>query len=163
MRGRKPTPTTMKRLRGNPGKRALPKGEPTARRGKRTPSAPYYLSEAAAAEWRRVARMLHEMRVLTDADVQALALYCAAFARWAGAERMVEEQGEVVLTGTGSVKINPYVQIANLAWEQMRKMLLEFGMTPSARARIQVLDPGEAENDPFDELLARRERRTSTE
>lgn len=161
MKGRKMTPTAMKVLRGNPGKRALPKNEPQGRRRQRTPSAPSYLGEDAAAEWRRVARTLHEMRVLTEADLQALALYCAAFERWRAAEAEIEKEGLVVPTGTTGrgVKANPAVSISNMAWEQMRKILIEFGMTPSSRARVQALDGGEAEADPFDELLARRARR----
>lgn len=165
MRGRKPKPTAAKMLAGNPGKRALPTDEPSAPRRKRTPSAPSYLGEEAAAEWRRVARTLHEMRVLTDADLQALALYCAAFERWRKAEEEIDNEGLVVPTGTTGqgVKANPAVSIANMAWEQMRKILIEFGMTPSSRARVQAGDGGGGEADPFDELLARRNRRVNSD
>jgi phage terminase small subunit len=34
--------------------------------------------------------------------------------------------------------MSPYVRIAHQALGQMRALLVEFGMTPSARARIRV-------------------------
>jgi phage terminase small subunit len=41
--------------------------------------------------------------------------------------------------------------IANRAKKQMHAMLAEFGMTPSARARVAAGDP--PMTDPFDDLL----------
>ena len=40
MRGRKPTPTTLKRLRGNPGRRPLPKDEAEPPVSERVPRPP---------------------------------------------------------------------------------------------------------------------------
>jgi P27 family predicted phage terminase small subunit len=47
---------------------------------------------------------------------------------------------------------NPWLPIANKAMRQMHSFLAEFGMTPSARARVAA---GElpAAPDPFDDLL----------
>ena len=51
-RGRKPKPTAIKILEGNPGKRQLNKYEPSP--DKLAPECPDWLSEEAKAEWFRL-------------------------------------------------------------------------------------------------------------
>ena len=92
MRGPKPTPTALKIVRGNPGKRALPKDEPKPEAGA---VAPDWLSPAAAEHWPLIARQLEDAQVLTVMDAPALALYCEAFARWKKANDHVLQHGQV--------------------------------------------------------------------
>ena len=146
MRGRKPLPTAMKVLAGNPGKRALNRQEATPRRT--LPRAPQHLDEEARAEWKRSSRELWEAGLLTAVDRAALAAYCQAFSRWAQAERKVKQEGMVIVTMQGNVVQSPYVSIANRAMELMMKAAAEFGMTPSARTRVA------AQRDERDKSLA---------
>jgi P27 family predicted phage terminase small subunit len=138
-RGPAPEPTALKRLRGNPGKRALNKEEP--RPATTMPRCPAHLGKEARAEWRRVARGLHEAGLLTQIDRAALAVYCQAWERWVRAEAQVARHGEVVKTIAGNVMQNPYLSIANRSMKQMRDMARELGMTPSARSQIRVQPP----------------------
>lgn len=133
MRGRKPTPTALKLVRGNPGKRPLPENEPTP---KGEADMPDWLTPAAAEHWPLVAKQLREAGVLTAIDSAALALYCEAFARWRDATDKVTRYGSVVKTPNGFPVQSPYLAIANKAHEQMTKLLVEFGMTPSSRTRV---------------------------
>ena len=55
-RGRKPTPTAIKELEGNPGKRKLNDKEP--RPEKKAPSCPKWLEPEAKKEWRRLAKKI---------------------------------------------------------------------------------------------------------
>jgi phage terminase small subunit len=66
MRGRKPTPTHLKLLHGNPGKRSINQNEPAAKL--RVPTCPSHLCPAAKAEWKRLASQLMILRILTDLD-----------------------------------------------------------------------------------------------
>ena len=52
-KGRKPKPTAMKKLEGNPGKRPLNLFEPTPE--EKMPHCPDWLEEEAKAEWERLA------------------------------------------------------------------------------------------------------------
>ncbi len=79
-RGRKPKPTAIKILEGNPGKRQLNEHEPQPM--KKAPSCPKWLEPEAKREWRRLAKTLEAMGVLTEADMAAFAGYCQAYARW---------------------------------------------------------------------------------
>jgi P27 family predicted phage terminase small subunit len=143
MQGRKPKPTELKRLAGNPGKRPLNDSEPRFG-GEWSMRAPRHLSDDAKAEWKRVAPLLASAGVLTAVDRAALAGYCQAWARWIEAEKMIEEQGYVLATPSGYQQQSPYVTIANKALELVKTFAVEFGMTPSSRSRIKT-EPVEKE------------------
>jgi P27 family predicted phage terminase small subunit len=149
MRGRKPTPSNIVRLRGNPGRRPRNKREPKPRLA--IPECPAHLDAEAKREWRRVAPQLDELGLLTVLDGPALAIYCAAWSRWVAANKQVDELGLTVPGRNGIPKANPYIAVANQAQRLMMSMAAEFGMTPSSRSRIRVV-PSPA-SDSFDELL----------
>ena len=97
--GRKPTPTTLKELKGNPGRRPLNEDEPKP--SVHLPSPPAHLSPAARREWRRAGAFLVEMGLMTDLDVAALAAYCVAYARWSEAEKALRTYGVMVKDADG--------------------------------------------------------------
>ena len=149
MPGPPPTPTQLKIVSGNPGRRALNKNEPKPKTA--TKRAPAGLSKAALKHWHTVAKHLTEARILTELDKPALILYCEAWARWRDATDEVQKRGMLVKAPSGYPMQNPYLAIANKAFEQMQKMLVEFGMTPASRSRIQV-EP-EQGDDPLAAFL----------
>ena len=107
----------------------------------------------AKAEWERVIPELQMMGLLSTADRAALAAYCTAWARWVEAEAMVRKLGTIVKSPEkGFPMKSPYLTIADQALETMRKLMVEFGLTPSSRSRIKVPDDGEAA-DEFDQFL----------
>ena len=79
-RGRKPKPTGMKELEGNPGKRKLNTKEPKP--DKKAPSCPKWLEPEARKEWKRLSRKMEQMGILTEVDMAAFAGYCQAYARF---------------------------------------------------------------------------------
>lgn len=134
--GRKPKPTHMKVLAGNPGKRPLNEREPKPKA--KIPRVPAHLQGEARREWRRMAKKLFALGLLTEIDGTALALYCQAWARWVEAEEEVRKLGAIVKSPNGYPIQNPYLSVANRAMRDLRAMLVEFGMTPSSRSRVQV-------------------------
>ena len=153
IRGPAPKPTAVKILQGKPGHRPLPANEPKPDSG-RLPSAPRWLSDEAKREWKRLAPRLWRVGLLTEADHDALAMYCETWATWKRAEAQVQRKGEVVKTVNGNVIQNPYLAIANRAKRDALMLAREFGMTPSARTRISV-DDG-ADEPSLAELLFRQ-------
>jgi P27 family predicted phage terminase small subunit len=136
MRGRKPIPTVIKQLNGNPGRRPLNDREPKFE--KKMPRCPGHLNAPAKREWHRIAGDLYRAGLLTVADRAALAAYCQAYGRWVQAEEIIAKKGEVVKTTNGNIIQNPYLPIATRAMDQMLKIEIEFGMTPSSRSRIKA-------------------------
>jgi P27 family predicted phage terminase small subunit len=126
----------MKELSGNPGGRPLNKAEPVPPSG--APEPPMELSPEAQLEWDRICPLLIEMGVCSSVDTAALAAYCECFAQWVSATRMVRKVGAVLKTKAGFPVVSPYVAIASKSLDQMRKFLVEFGMTPSSRSRISA-------------------------
>ncbi len=139
MRGRKPQPSALKLLRGLPGKRKLSVDEPQPALTVKL-RAPSWLDKEAKKEWRRLAPMLERLGVLTESDTGALTAYCEAWATWKSATQKIREFGLVLKHPTAGKLpvVSPYVTIADHALTQMRGLLVEFGMTPSSRARIHV-------------------------
>jgi P27 family predicted phage terminase small subunit len=141
MRGRKPQPTRLRVLRGNPGKHPYNEKEPTPTVLANAPP-PDWLDGEAKAEWERIAPMLGRLHLITETDLNALAAYCEAWATWKTATQQIRKWGMVLKSPDGDIpKVSPYVKIAHNALLQMRGLLIEFGMTPSSRARIKTVDP----------------------
>jgi P27 family predicted phage terminase small subunit len=144
MRGRKPKPTFLKLVTGNPGRRPLNKNE--AKPDFARPMPPEFLSDDAKVEWGRVIDRLFELGLMTDLDRAALAAYCDAYGRWAQATRAIARMAEqdqltgalMIKTKNGNAIQNPLVGVANAARSEMVRFAVEFGMTPSARTRIDA-------------------------
>jgi P27 family predicted phage terminase small subunit len=156
MRGRKPKPTYLKLLNGNPGKRPLNEHEPQPERV--IPVAPTELSAEARLEWDRVVGELSRLGTLTVVDRAALAAYSQAYGRWIQAERGIAQMAErdqltsglMIKTVNGNAIQNPLVGMANRAMADMVRYATEFGMTPSSRSRITGnTDPNQGSFDEF--------------
>jgi P27 family predicted phage terminase small subunit len=153
-RGRKPTPTSLRVLHGNPGHRPLPEDEPDVRVA--IPTCPRELSPTAKKEWRRIAPELARLGLLARIDRAALAMYCDHYGRWLEAIAALQRYGVVIKSPSGFLMQSPYVAIANKSGEQVRLLLSEFGMSPSSRTRVHA-EPVIPKDDAF-ELWERRGR-----
>ena len=159
MKGRKRTPTVVKLVTGNPGRRRLNKSEPKVGRG--LPQAPNHLIPEARLEWRRLAKLLHAIGVLTTLDRAAFAVYCQAYGRWVRAERALERMAEkepstqalLMKTKSGNLIQNPLVGTANKAMDVLLKAATELGMTPSVRSRIETPSSGKAKQSAAAEFF----------
>jgi P27 family predicted phage terminase small subunit len=145
MRGRRPKPTRMKVLTGNPGRRPLNPDEP--RPEAVIPDCPAELGPTARREWDRLVRELAPLRMLTNLDRAALATYCGAYGMWAEATEAIQKFGTMVKAPSGFPVQSPYVSIANRQAEIMMRIASEFGFTPASRSRIST--PPESERDLF--------------
>jgi P27 family predicted phage terminase small subunit len=151
-RGRKPKPTAVKVLEGNPGKRQLNMFEPKPKKGA-LPKCPAWLEDEAKEEWKRLAKNLHELGLLTDLDVQAFASYCQAYARWKEAEEFITQHGSIVKTKSGYWQQVPQVAIARQNQKMMMQAASEFGLTPASRSRIIADHAVSKEADEMEMLL----------
>ena len=154
-RGRKPKPTLYKQLAGNPGHRPLNDREPVP--PDELPECPEHLQGEARAEWFRICAALKVMDLLTSADHALLEAYCVTYARWLQAEEMVKKFGLIVKSpDKGFPMTSPYLHVANSSLEQLRKLAVEFGLSPSSRSRIRIGD--ERAISDLDDFLNRGKR-----
>lgn len=147
--GRKPKPTALKLIAGNPGKRPLNRHEPKP--APRVPACPDYLEGEARKEWDRITPILGGLGLLTDMDMAALAAYCETWAQYLAANEKVKRLGPVVRASQANPYpvISPYFTVASNALKQVRAFMAEFGMTPSSRSRIAAAKP-DGGQDPDD-------------
>ena len=150
-RGRKPTPTAIKELEGNPGKRPLNKSEPKPT--KKAPACPKWLEPEAKKEWRRLAKQMEQLGILTEVDMAAFAGYCQAYARWKEAEEFITQHGSILRTKSGYVQPVPQVSIAQTYLKIMNRFAEQFGLTPAARSRIIAEDNTSGPSDEMEALL----------
>lgn len=111
MRGRKPAPTALKILKGTQPCR-INRNEPVVPPG--IPEPPGFLDAIGKQFWVEHAQLLAGMGVLTQADKYALGMLAESFARY---RQYPDDQRRR---------------------DEFRKLLVEFGLTPSARSRLKV-------------------------
>lgn len=170
-RGTKTEPTALKILKGNPGKRPLPKNEPKPTGD--MPDPPSHLDEYALEEWNRVCDGLHAMGVLYGVDMATLAAYCASYSRWRTADEELQKltmvlsdpdnpESEIIyqplramieITKAGNMIQHPLVGTSNVAKSDCIKYAAQLGMTPSARASLGI-DPKQLKKSKFMGLIS---------
>lgn len=150
MKGRPPKPSALRLVTGNQGKRAINKQEPDPEYLEDL-TAPDWLSASAKAVWDEVAPNLRRSKLLTEVDVQALAMGCTAIAQYrraaakAGddlvkAKHATDDDGEPIETGE---HINPWLIVQSMSFKQAMAIFQQFGMSPAARTRIAVQPQGD--------------------
>jgi P27 family predicted phage terminase small subunit len=141
-RGPAPTPTNILKLRGSTlvTKR---REESEARPPREVPDPPDWLATDpdAKAAWDHLVPLLEAIGILTKLDANSLSRYCRLWSRWRKAETFIDTHGEMypLKSDDGKVKCFqqwPQVNIASKLAQQLTRLEQEFGMTPSARARI---------------------------
>lgn len=149
MTGRKPKPSALHDLEGTRNRRKNNEPQPSG-----IPTCPKHLDKAGQAEWKRISAELLSLGLLTAVDRAALAAYCATWSRWINAEQNIQKLGAVIKSPKSGYPVqNPYVGIANTSLDQMRKFLVEFGMTPASRSRLSVADGYDKSEDAFETFM----------
>ncbi len=109
----RPKPTPLKLLAGTyrrdraTGREARPRPD--------LPPCPSHLNPAARREWRRTARDLYGLGLLTRIDRAALAAYCQAWGRWVEAEEALRRHGVMVRAPSDYPMQSPYLSSSSTA------------------------------------------------
>jgi P27 family predicted phage terminase small subunit len=103
------------------------------------------------------------MGILAGIDQQAFGAYCVAYGRWRSAEEELQKLRDkggglnalVLKTISGNFIQQPLIGISNTAARDMIRFAVEFGLTPSARARL-AMDPGRGKVSKFEGLIGKK-------
>lgn len=152
-RGPTPTPTPILKLRGS--RLVARRGDEPKPQGK--PRRPKALTKAEQAIWRGVVEELNRLGLLTSLDANALERYAQMFVRYRQAHAFILQYGETYPLKDADGKLrcfqqHPQVGIVNKLAVALLRLEQEFGMTPSARARLAV-HGGETDDDPLTALM----------
>lgn len=157
-RGPAPTPTEILGARGS-WRAKQNRNEPKPTKG--PPPCPRTLKGEAKKLWKPLVQLLESMGVLTVADGGQLERYCVYFARWRACEAHLAKHGlsyavtkEVKKQGGEEAKEKevssvsyrefPEVKESHRLDKALRQAEDRFGLSPSARARLQA----EADEEP---------------
>jgi P27 family predicted phage terminase small subunit len=152
MAGRRPKPTHLKVVTGNPGKRKLNDKEPTPARNTQPSGASHRLGKVA---WGKLTVLLDGMGILTVADTLALERLCDIYADILQLRLTIADEGRTYTVQTDGgflIKANPAVAMLADADRRFKSYLVEFGLTPAARTKVKV-DGGEKEEDPLNQFF----------
>jgi P27 family predicted phage terminase small subunit len=103
---------------------------------------PSWLDKIAKKEFKRLAKELEELDLITNVDVNALAAYCDAYSEYIRCTEIIQEEGLMVEYTNKAAETNkvphPLLTKKKQLHDQMRSLAIEFGLTPSARARLAM-------------------------
>jgi len=137
-RGPAPTPSGILKLRGS---RKLENRKLEPKPDQRSPIRPAWLKGEARKAWESLVPQLKKMGVLTRIDRNALARYCDMWRRWRELCEFIDINGTTLplkkRDGTiYDIKQLPHAKQETQLRDQLLRLEKEFGLTPSARARM---------------------------
>jgi P27 family predicted phage terminase small subunit len=139
--GRKSLPDNVHLINGNPSKKRLSVLSDGSRVPVSIPKMPKHLDAGARREWSSITVELEKLGLIADVDKSVVAMYCVIYSRWEYAEtkiKQLKDSGLIESTPNGYKQISVWLQIANRCMDQMKGLLPEIGLSPSARAKVKV-------------------------
>lgn len=103
--------------------------------GEEFPGAPDHIPELMREEWLKVSSDLRERKLLTDSMNGSLDAYIMALWNMRRAQKQIDEHGELIADGKGSLKANPAINLLGKAQEVFLRLSTELGLTPASRSR----------------------------
>lgn len=147
LREKMTTPTKLKKLLGNPGKRELP-AEPEFPPLSLVP--PDRLSEGAKKEYIRLGPMLISTGIVTAADLSVYCDYCESYAACETLRAQLEKQGLTYLDKNGHDRRNPVYLVYSAERTHLDHLRQQLGLTPTARRKLEgLVAESESQSDPW--------------
>lgn len=142
MRGRKQTPTALRVLRGNPGRRPFNPDEPQP--DELAAEVPEVLTDAdARAEWTRAIVPAIRIGQVTAADRTLAIAHCELWATWRSQIADAAKHPHVIAAGKHRYPLpNPARVMANKTLHLLAQVDEKLGFSPTSRAKVQVKGPG---------------------
>jgi P27 family predicted phage terminase small subunit len=148
VRGPAPKPTKLRLLEGTHLERVNLR-EPIA--PTELPEPPEDISPDVLKVWDYTVAQLSHMGIVSTADRDALFCYCQAVVSHRQASAILARTPVLIKGALGGMVRNPALAVARDSAYTIRQFAQEFGLTPSARTRVESAragDSGEADN-PF--------------
>lgn len=149
--GRKPKPSWLKIVTGNPGHRPVNDAEPEPVGDLVAP--PDWFTDAQKVEWKKAIDAA-PAGLLKQLDQSMLVVWVVAKVQHAEAAQQVSKYGALIRTPvTGAPMQNPYVAVMNRQAALMMRAAAEMGFSPSSRSRVSIAQKRKGKSEtPFDDL-----------
>jgi len=153
--GRRPKPSVLQLIQGNPGHRPINFDEPKPRAI--APKIPKHLDAEARRAWRQLCPMLLRIRILTEIDGNLLAAYCQVYSTWKQLRDQINKTGIRALlmkTPKGFLQQSPLFTMERDCIHQLIVIGRELGLSPSARTRVTTSDFAGGSIDPLEDAIS---------
>jgi P27 family predicted phage terminase small subunit len=153
--GRRPKPTHLSLIDGNPGKRKLNDQEPEPVGDLCATEPPDWLDADQKDGWRyAISNAPAGMLKLLDRSMLTVWVVAESYHR--KAVEACNRYGLVTKSpNVGALQQNPYLAIANKQAQIMQSASAELGFSPSSRSRVKIPESGRTSQNPFDEFARR--------
>ena len=149
-------PRTAKIIQGTFRKDRNPRKEPTPTLMAGPPKPPSGLNRWARREWKRLAAELHDQELLSVVDLPALEIACAAYGVYRECFERIRKNyhglGEYLDVPGENSHTRPLFSAARHGWAAYKSYLVEFGLSPVSRNRVEVSARKQGQ-DPMERLL----------
>ncbi|WP_435918578.1 phage terminase small subunit P27 family [Macrococcus capreoli] len=152
--GNQAQPIELQLIHGNKNRRTKAeiekrrKAEEALKASKDKLKPPTWLDKGAKKEFRYIINEMSELDVLNNLDVHALSMYCDAYSNYVEITKLINETGlarRVVVDYTEDnepiyelVMDKEAILRKKQFYDQVRQLGIQFGFTPSARAKIAL-------------------------
>jgi len=165
MKGRKPKPTAMKLLSGTAQPCRTNKKDLAMPVVTKVPPPPKWFTPLAKKIYKDTTRHLTAARVLNSVDLEMLIAYCSEYSNYLeimqkfspGKHGDPAEEERIIKTQTKQgmmQQVNPLFKMAQSSLEKAKAIGVEFGLTPSSRAKVNPIK--QDEEDEFQSFLKHR-------
>ncbi|MCR6473141.1 MULTISPECIES: phage terminase small subunit P27 family [Bacillus] len=146
---------TLQLIQGNPNKKNTEELAARAEHEKKMKmrsdniKPPTWLDKVDKKEFKRIAELLKEVDIITEADISMLAAYCNAYSQYISITKVIEEDGIMInkeIIGRDNLgqpiydagEEHPLLKRQKNFFDQMKSAANDFGLTPSARAKLAI-------------------------
>lgn len=169
--GNQAQPIDLQLIHGNKNRRTKAeiekrkKAEEALKAAKDKLKPPTWLDKLAKKEFKYIVDQMSELDVLNNLDVHALAMYCDAYSNYVEITKLINETGlarRVVVDYTEDnepiyelVMDKEAILRKKQFYHQVRQLGIQFGFTPSARAKMALAQAKaeiEKEDDDFEDV-----------
>lgn len=151
-------PADLHILQGNPNNRtkkelySRKKHEDQLTVGKDKINPPEWLDPTARSIFNQVKEIIITTGLITNADVDLIAMYSITVADLKNAELKILEIGRYADSPDGSLKVNSLMKEKRKIIDQMLKLQNELALTPRARASLAIAMSANEEDESDDEF-----------
>lgn len=149
MKGRKATPTALKKIRGTDQPCRINSNEPESETIVKLPLAPSWFTKLAKKVYKTKGSELIKMQLLSKVDLDMFVSYCVEYAAYIETSQQLAKIPAMALLDAESELLYKRLSQRNAtAWERSKTIATQFGFTPSSRASLKL--PPKKEVDSFD-------------
>ncbi len=153
MKGRKPTPTGLKKMRGTDQPIRINDHETETNVISKMPTPPKWFSKLARKIYKSKSTELINQGVMGTLDIDMFVLYCNEYATYIETSEEIAKIPYNAKLSESSVEVYRRIRQQNQqAWERAKAIAIEFGFTPSARSRVTTAGKTEKLSE-FEKLM----------